>query len=95
MIGAGGNAEAGGMNARLERKLRLLAVIVIASMIGAAVYTVAQGFTAAADIAVGLTYGLLISVSITGISLFVLEGPMRVWLRGLSFTSNLIVRSAI
>ena len=83
------------MNARLERKLRLLAVIVIASMIGAAVYTVAQGFTAAADIAVGLTYGLLISVSITGISLFVLEGPMRVWLRGLSFTANLMVRSAI
>ena len=83
------------MNATLEKKLRLLAVIVTASMIGAAVYTVAQGFTSAADIAVGLAYVLLISVSITGISLFVLEGPMRVWLRGLSFTSNLIVRSAI
>jgi adenylate cyclase len=87
--------EAGGMNARLERKLRSLAVIVIASMIGAAVYTLAQGFTSAADIAVGLVYGLLISVSIAGISLFVLDGPMRAWLRGLPFTANLMVRSAI
>jgi adenylate cyclase len=31
----------------------------------------------------------------TSISQFVLEGPMRTWLGGLSFTANLIVRSAI
>jgi adenylate cyclase len=90
-----GNAEAGGMNARLEKKLRLLAVIVTASMIGAAVYSWAQGFTTPTEIAVGISYGLLISAPITSISLFVLEGPMRVWLGGLSFTANLIVRSAI
>jgi adenylate cyclase len=83
------------MNARLEKKLRLLAVIVLASMIGAAAYALAQGFTSVAGIAVGISYGLLISLSITGISLFVLQGPMRVWLSGLSFTANLIVRSAI
>jgi adenylate cyclase len=83
------------MNARLEKKLRLLAVIVTASMIGAAVYSWAQGFTTPTEIAVGISYGLLISAPITSISLFVLEGPMRVWLGGLSFTANLIVRSAI
>jgi adenylate cyclase len=79
------------MNARLEKKLRLLAIIVTASMIGAAVYS----FTTARDIAVGTLYGLLISAPLAGISLFVLEGPMRVWLGGLSFTANLMVRSAI
>jgi adenylate cyclase len=83
------------MNARLEKKLRLLVVIVTASMIGAAVYSFAQGFTSATDISVGILYGLLISVLVTSISLFVLEGPMRVWLGGLSFTANLIVRSTI
>jgi adenylate cyclase len=83
------------MNARLERRLRLLAVTVMASAIGAVVYSLAQGFTSAVGIAVGITYGLLISISITSISLFVLEGPMRVWLGGLSFIANLIVRSAI
>jgi adenylate cyclase len=83
------------MNARLEKKLRLLAVIVIASTIGAAAYTLAQGHTAARDLAVGIAYGFFISAAIAGISLFVLDGPMRLWLGGLSFTANLIVRSAI
>jgi len=79
------------MNARLEKKLRLLTVIVTASMIGAAIYS----FATTREITVGISYGLLISAPITGISLFVLEGPMRVWLGGLSFTANLMVRSAI
>jgi adenylate cyclase len=83
------------MNARIERKLRQLAVVVTASMVGAAVYSLTQGFTSATGIAVGLAYGLLISVSMTSISLFVLEGRMRGWLGGLSFTANLMVRSAI
>ena len=83
------------MNARLQKKLRLLAVIVTASMIGAAVYSLAIGFSSARDIAVGMSYGLLISAPLASISLFLLEGPMRVWLGGLSFTANLIVRSAI
>jgi adenylate cyclase len=83
------------MNARLEKKLRLFAVIVTTSTIGAAVYSLTQGFTTAREIAVGTSYGLLISAPIVGISLFVLGGPMRVWIGGLSFTANLIVRSAI
>ena len=43
----------------------------------------------------GISYGLLISASLGCIQLFVLEGPMRVWLSGLSFAANLMVRSAI
>jgi adenylate cyclase len=83
------------VNARLEKKLRLLAVIVTASMIGAAAYALSQGFSSAKNIAVGILYGLLISVPVASISLFVMEGPMRVWLGGLSFMANLMVRSAI
>ena len=66
------------MNARLEKKLRLLAIIVTASMIGAAVYSLARGFSSAREIAVGISYGLLISAPLASISLFLLEGPMRV-----------------
>jgi adenylate cyclase len=83
------------MNARLERKLRLLAVVVAASVIGAVVYSLAQGFTTATGIAVGISYGLLISAAMTGISQFVLDGPLHEWLGGLSFTATLMVRSAI
>jgi adenylate cyclase len=83
------------MNARLERKLRLLAVVAAGSVIGAIVFILAQGYSSASSIAVAISYGLLISVAIGGIELFVLQGPMRVWLSGLSFAANLTVRSAI
>jgi len=82
------------MNARLQKKLQFLAVIVMVSMIGAACYSFAQGFTSARGIAMGAAYGLVISGVIASISIFVLEGPMRLWLGGLSFTANLMVRSA-
>jgi adenylate cyclase len=83
------------MNARLERKLRLLAVTVAASVIVAIVFVFAQGYTSLISIAVGISYGLILSLAIGGVSLFVLEGSMRMWLGGLSFTANLAVRSAI
>ena len=83
------------MNARLQKKLQFLAVIAMVSMIGAAGYSFAQGFTSARGIAMGAAYGLVISGVIASISIFVLEGPMRLWLGGLSFTANLMVRSAI
>jgi adenylate cyclase len=83
------------MNARLERKLRLLGVTVAASVIGAIVFVFAQGYTSLTSIAVGISYGLILSLAIGGVSLFVLEGPMRMWLGGLSFIGNLAVRSAI
>jgi adenylate cyclase len=44
---------------------------------------------------VGVSYGMLMCIAIGCVELFVLDGPMRVWLGGLSFTANLIVRSAI
>ena len=83
------------MNVRLQKRLQFLAVIVMVSMIGAAGYSFAQGFTSARGIAMGAAYGLVISGVIASISIFVLEGPMRLWLGGLSFTANLMVRSAI
>jgi adenylate cyclase len=83
------------MNARLERKLRLLGVTVAGSVVGAVIFVRAQGLTSLAAMEVGVAYALLISVAIAGITLFVLEGPMRMWLGGLSFAANLIIRSAI
>lgn len=83
------------MDARLERKLRLLAVIVAGSVIAAIGFVLARGYTSPSAIAVGISYGLFLSVALGGISLFVLQGPMRVWLGGLSFTANLAVRSAV
>src|SRR4051812_35204096 len=83
------------MNARLERRLRLFAIIVVAGIIASMVFTIAQGYTSLTGIAVGISYGILLTVPIAGISLFVLSGPMRAWLGGLSFIANLMVRSAI
>jgi adenylate cyclase len=83
------------VNARLERKLRLLAVIVAASVFVSIAYVFAQGYTSLTSIEVGICYGLILSLSIGGISQFVLEGPMRMWLGSLSFTANLAIRSAI
>ncbi len=83
------------MNARLERKLRLLGVSVAISVVGAIVFVFAQGYTSLTSITVGISYGLILSVAIGGVSLFVLEGPMRMWLGGLSFTANMVIRSAI
>jgi adenylate cyclase len=83
-----------GMNARLERKLRLFAVIIAAGTIAGLAVNLVQGRTSPSSTIVGIVYGLLLCVAIGGVELFVLDGPMRDWLGGLSFTANLIVRSA-
>jgi adenylate cyclase len=83
------------MDARLERKLRVYAGIIASGIIGGTVFAVSQGHTNTSDVAAGIIYGLLIAIAIGGIELFVVEGPMRAWLGGLSFTRNLMVRSAI
>jgi adenylate cyclase len=83
------------MNARLERKLRLLAWIVAAGVIAGIVFNFAQGRTTPSSMVVGIAYGLLMSIVLGSIELFVLEGPMRVRLSSLSFTANLLVRSSI
>jgi adenylate cyclase len=83
------------MNARLERKLRMFAVIIGAGTIAGFAVSFALGRTSPTATAVGVVYGLLISATIGGVELFVLDGPMRAWLGNLSFTANLLARSAI
>ncbi|HEV7880339.1 adenylate/guanylate cyclase domain-containing protein [Bradyrhizobium sp.] len=83
------------MNARLERRLRIFAVIIVAGTIAGFAVSFALGRTSPTSMAVGVVYGLLISATIGGVELFVLDGPMRAWLGNLSFTANLIARSAI
>jgi adenylate cyclase len=83
------------MNARLERKLRLLAVIIAAGTIAGLAINFAQGRTSPSSMVVGVTYGFLMCIAIGSVELFVLDGPLRAWLGGLSFTVNLIARSAI
>jgi adenylate cyclase len=83
------------MNARLEKKLRLLAVIIVVGTMAGLAVNVVQGRTSPSSMAVGVVYGLLLCVVIGGTELFVLDGSMRNWLGGLSFTVNLMVRSVI
>jgi adenylate cyclase len=83
------------MNARLERKLRSLAAVIVAGVIAGIAYNLAQGRTSPTSLAVGAWYGLLMSASLMGTQLFVLDGPMREWLGGLSFATSLMVRSTI
>jgi len=83
------------MDARLEKRLRLLAVIAAAGTVAGLAVNFAQGRTSASSMVAGIAYGLLMSVAIGGTELFVLQGPMRAWLGELSFTANLMVRSAI
>src|SRR5580692_7538868 len=83
------------MDARLERKLRLLSVITVASVIGGIAFVVAQGLASRSGIATGIAYGLLLGITMGGFSVFVLEGPMRPWLGSRSFTTNLMVRTII
>ena len=83
------------MNARLEGKLRTLAVIVAAGAAAGLVVTFMQGRTFAPVLVAGAVYGLLMGLAIGGLELFVLGGLMRTRLSKLSFTVNLMVRSAI
>ena len=83
------------MDARLERKLRVLAGVVVAGAIAGIVFSLAQGHGSARSVVAGIAYGVLISAALGSIQYFVLEGPMQMWLGGLSFATSLIVRSAI
>jgi adenylate cyclase len=83
------------MSARFERKLRVLAWICVAGVVAGIVFNVVQGHTTLTGMVVGISYGLSLSGVLGGIELFVLEGPLGAWFSGLSFTANLMVRSAI
>jgi adenylate cyclase len=83
------------MNARLERKLRYLAAIIaVGTIVGIAV-NLAQGRTSPSSIVVGAAYGLQMCIAIGVLELFVLDGALRTRLGALSFTKNLLLRSAI
>jgi adenylate cyclase len=83
------------MNARLKRKLQMLAVVIAAGVLSGVAFNIAQGRTLPSAMAVGMAYGLLMTTALGSVELFVLDGPLRVWLSGLSFTINLTLRSAI
>jgi adenylate cyclase len=83
------------MNARLKGKLQMLAAVVAAGALSGVAFNIAQGRTLPSAIAVGMAYGLLMTTALGVVELFILGGPMRVWLSGLSFTISLIVRSVI
>lgn len=83
------------MNARLERKLRFFAAIIVAGTLAGLAINLLQGRTSPASMLVGAIYGFLMCISIGGIELFVFDGRMRDWLNDLSFTASLVVRSAI
>jgi adenylate cyclase len=95
IVSGDGNVWVGGMNARLERKLRSLAALAAAGFVAGIVFAIAQGRTSPASYVVGASYGLLMSVSPGSTELLVLEGPMHEWLGGLSFATKLMVRSTI
>ncbi len=83
------------MNARLERKLRALAWISVAGVMAGIVFNMARGRTTPASMVAGVAYGLSLSSVLGSIELFVMEGPLWAWLSSLSFTTQLMVRSAI
>lgn len=85
----------GTMNARLERKLRTFATIILIGSAAGLVVSFAQGRGSATGFLSGLSYGFSMSAIIGALELFVLDGAIRNWLRGLSFTSNLMIRSAV
>jgi adenylate cyclase len=83
------------MNARLERKLRLLAAVIMVGTVAGLAINFAMGRTSPSSMVVGVAYGFVMCVALGGVELFVLDGPLRGWLSDLSFTTNLIARSAI
>ncbi|MGO4716357.1 adenylate/guanylate cyclase domain-containing protein [Bradyrhizobium sp. 2TAF24] len=83
------------MIARLERKLRMLAVIGVAGVVAGLVFVSGQGRTSWPTLAAAVAYGLLISLSIGGLELFVADGVLRRWLERLPFTASVVARSVV
>ena len=68
-----------------------MAVVVASGALAGLAFNVPQGRLAS----VGIAYGVLMSGVLGAAELFVLDGPMRVWLNSQSFTANVLIRSAI
>jgi adenylate cyclase len=79
------------MNARLERKLRMLAAVVVAGGMAGMAFSAAHGLS----VATGLVTGILISIMLGGLEVLVADGPIRTWISGQSFTVGLLLKSAI
>jgi adenylate cyclase len=78
------------MNARLERKLRVLVTIsAVGAMAGAA-------FSAANHLPLlpGIVTGLLISSLLGSFEVLIADGPVRAWLNDRSFTASLLIKSS-
>ena len=80
----------GHMNARLERKLRVLVTIVAAGAIAGAAFSATHEL----PLLSGIITGLLISSILGGFEVLIADGPIRAWLSGRSFTANLLIKSA-
>lgn len=83
------------MNARLELKLRIFAVMVAGGIVGGLAYVTARGHTSSLELMVGVLYGVAISSAIAGFELVVVDNKIREWFAGLPFTLNVLLRSAI
>lgn len=77
------------MNARLERKLRLLAWVVAAGALAGTIFAVAH------DVSIwpGAVTGVLISFPLIMLEILTADGPVRDWLSRRSFTTALLARS--
>ncbi|MBB5046019.1 adenylate cyclase [Rhodopseudomonas rhenobacensis] len=83
------------MNARLELKMRILAIMLTGGLLGGLVFVISRGHTTAGDLRAGIVYGLLISSAIAVFELFIANGALREQLGRLPFTLSVLVRSAI
>jgi adenylate cyclase len=79
------------MDARLERNLRTLMVIVVGGACAGLVFNVPQGRSPL----VGLGYGISMSATLGAVEVFVLGGTLRGWLGQFSFSAELAIRSAV
>lgn len=77
------------MNARLERKLRVLVIIAIAGCCAGMAFSVSHGQA----LLPGFVTGLLLSTILGGFEVVLADGPVRSWLSGLSFSANLLIKS--
>jgi adenylate cyclase len=78
------------MNARLERKLRVLVMIAAAGAMAGAAFSATHHL----PILPGIVTGLLISSILGGFEVLIADGPIRAWLNDRSFTASLLIKSS-
>lgn len=77
------------MRARLERKLRVLVMIVIAGGCAGVAFSATHGQA----LVPGVVTGLLLSTILGSFEIWLADGPVRSWLSGLSFSANVLIKS--